>query len=1558
MLHSTEVKAEDGTVYRRNASGVYFQIEQAWTSFDGSNGLEVGDEVLAVDNYKMVDMSLDTARLMLEDQARSGCVTVVAVRQPLDEKLTVKCDSIVTAPQDFHDQDNRNLDATKEDSVFSPTSPSPADFTVDLVQESTSKSLGIDIFGGADTVKGPPTVFIKTLSPDGLAAYDGRLYAGDEIIAINDASVAGLTNAEVLDLMQRHADAAQLRITARRHVMQRISSSPNDEETPRAPPRRRKSNVELSRTSRTSSNMENMAAVDECDAGSNAVKSEKQEILRESEENVSQQRPSCDDNHLHTDEAPIQLTDTNAGNEIETKSAVIADDYIDNNALSYEQSQPIGEDLCSSKKKVSRDWNANESLEISASVDPADVDAVLLTEHGDEQESRVRLNSDEESTSNEVLETHVEPESAVVAAVIASPSYSAPPAMTNILNDDAPPPLPTSLPPASSFLPPDHDASQELSVLVEEDNPQSTASAISPPSPYANSEPDTSVTEIDARSNAATEPQSHSEEDPTDIYSALSDEERLLVQRILMTTQENHTSVQEETILHENYRNSEPQDKCSDLSDYERKLIESSLTSLGDRQPDVHNYVCVDGANSATFLELPAGESANEDGGNEDSDRNTCTDGAEREICQQSPWNQDQEPDKDVTEEVETVSSSEDKENVSSTEVTIQHSPQNEDQEPHQDVSEEVEVVSSSENVILNEGTIQESSQGEIQEPGKTMSEEVEDDSIGTTLSHEVKTSELTVRADQLASNTTTSPFDDLTTSTSLADNPVNSHPSENFEETTVIVPPEISDKTASENEQSDTRNHLVTTANILPDNVNAIEGYDGRPVNVHSENYSETTVVVPLESSVDEAPEKAEPSTTTDTSSKSTDDVSRNHGNNVPSDAHSRAVETGALTKSRRTLQSDEAVSGILRDYYTVDAEVEEQKPEPEKPKPVKPLIAQALLPKALRGSAGTLNAGSSITVAAGALPQTSSSFSSSKLGYSQVEIPRAILLSEKSEAQGAEDNQRTKLVGGQDSDDVTHDDVTASRDSFSESMRGSNIGVERLTSSDTERSDGREVPTIEESRAFFRSREATTKNCSEKSFPVRSNPVAKSSSTVEVKLNQETSSTSSKIEESETQPVEAALSQTSQKSSTIASSQPLTSGPSATSLPTSLGAQTEILKPTESSTALAGRAPLTTRWTPKPFSLTTSTTKATPKFMTFEPFLRTEKIPETRESDVPTDSKLEVTKVESSAMSTSSPSSSNSLEKVGNESASAERTPKRNSSLTTMTTTVGADGSVGGSSAADEDEWTSKSSDVDIDAVGISIDVVMCQAVEPQSPSDKHPPMSAAAMATELKKRTPSLSGPSRSLNPTQNSSSTSVGRSLSMSHVDVQPKSERPVLQNGCKSTNRGAPMSAKSWTQFDYRKMVAPTRTEAIGSTVGGQDSRTSFSDIDEGHINMTSSKAFFQAAEQAEKQALNQPGASKTSRKPVATSSVKTVAPVKDNEDCSTVAAEIDLTSSSESSCSAHTAAFVTTPDGTVEETTTTASQSRLGPTQRASFSSADVTNRSKAWKQFISSYSK
>jgi len=49
------------------------------------------------------------------------------------------------------------------------------------------------------------------------------LIAGDEIVAINGTSVVGLTNSEVLDLIQCEADTTVVYITARRHVMQRTN---------------------------------------------------------------------------------------------------------------------------------------------------------------------------------------------------------------------------------------------------------------------------------------------------------------------------------------------------------------------------------------------------------------------------------------------------------------------------------------------------------------------------------------------------------------------------------------------------------------------------------------------------------------------------------------------------------------------------------------------------------------------------------------------------------------------------------------------------------------------------------------------------------------------------------------------------------------------------------------------------------------------------------------------------------------------------------------------------------------------------------------------------------------------------------------------------------------------------------------------------------------------------------------------------------------------------------------------------------------------------------------
>jgi len=71
------------------------------------------------------------------------------------------------------------LQATN-DSVFTPTSSPPTgEFNVDLVQQSADQSVGISIYGGADPVTGPSAVYIEKLLPDGLAASDGRLHAGE-----------------------------------------------------------------------------------------------------------------------------------------------------------------------------------------------------------------------------------------------------------------------------------------------------------------------------------------------------------------------------------------------------------------------------------------------------------------------------------------------------------------------------------------------------------------------------------------------------------------------------------------------------------------------------------------------------------------------------------------------------------------------------------------------------------------------------------------------------------------------------------------------------------------------------------------------------------------------------------------------------------------------------------------------------------------------------------------------------------------------------------------------------------------------------------------------------------------------------------------------------------------------------------------------------------------------------------------------------------------------------------------------------------------------------------
>ncbi|XP_066996427.2 uncharacterized protein [Anabrus simplex] len=65
------------------------------------------------------------------------------------------------------------------------------------------KSLGFTIVGGSDSPRGALGIFIKSILPNGQAAEDGRLRAGDEVLAVNGQVCHDLTHSEAVALFKK-----------------------------------------------------------------------------------------------------------------------------------------------------------------------------------------------------------------------------------------------------------------------------------------------------------------------------------------------------------------------------------------------------------------------------------------------------------------------------------------------------------------------------------------------------------------------------------------------------------------------------------------------------------------------------------------------------------------------------------------------------------------------------------------------------------------------------------------------------------------------------------------------------------------------------------------------------------------------------------------------------------------------------------------------------------------------------------------------------------------------------------------------------------------------------------------------------------------------------------------------------------------------------------------------------------------------------------------------------------------------------------------------------------
>ena len=65
------------------------------------------------------------------------------------------------------------------------------------------EGLGFSIVGGHGSPHGDLPIYVKTVFPTGAAARDGRLKRGDQIVAVNEQSLVGISHEAAVSLLKK-----------------------------------------------------------------------------------------------------------------------------------------------------------------------------------------------------------------------------------------------------------------------------------------------------------------------------------------------------------------------------------------------------------------------------------------------------------------------------------------------------------------------------------------------------------------------------------------------------------------------------------------------------------------------------------------------------------------------------------------------------------------------------------------------------------------------------------------------------------------------------------------------------------------------------------------------------------------------------------------------------------------------------------------------------------------------------------------------------------------------------------------------------------------------------------------------------------------------------------------------------------------------------------------------------------------------------------------------------------------------------------------------------------
>ncbi|KAF7989831.1 hypothetical protein HCN44_008505 [Aphidius gifuensis] len=235
---------------------------------DKEGTLKIGDEILIVNGKRLKGLDMSEARCVLGSGNTPGDVDIVISRyinieQPKKlkessvdyENITIDNNKIINDsidspklhfkknhPRHYRDKKNesaRSINSDKCRLVNSGTSQISTNFctlprrpktsvttfhTVVFEKGHGKKSLGFTIVGGRDSPKGSIGIFIKSVLPGGQAAEDGRLRAGDEILAVNGQVSHDLTHRQAVQLF-RNIKSGSLALHLCRRVKQRDAQS-------------------------------------------------------------------------------------------------------------------------------------------------------------------------------------------------------------------------------------------------------------------------------------------------------------------------------------------------------------------------------------------------------------------------------------------------------------------------------------------------------------------------------------------------------------------------------------------------------------------------------------------------------------------------------------------------------------------------------------------------------------------------------------------------------------------------------------------------------------------------------------------------------------------------------------------------------------------------------------------------------------------------------------------------------------------------------------------------------------------------------------------------------------------------------------------------------------------------------------------------------------------------------------------------------------------------------------------------------------------------------------